>query len=178
MKERSFLLHKVKCYYCGQTFDRDKEEFVKGSERRYAHKKCSENAEEIQSQEDKDKEALEQYIMKLFNIDYITPMIRKQIKQYIEEYHYTYSGIRKALIYFYEVKRGSLEKACQRISIVPYVYQNAYRYYYSLWEAQQRNANKNIQLYIPKVKEIVIPPPTVKVKKRKMFTFLDEEEEG
>lgn len=60
--------------------------------------------------------------------------------------------------------------------IVPYVYQKAYNYYYSLWEAQQKNKEKIIEYYVPKVKEIIIPAPERKVKKRKNFSFLDEEE--
>ena len=42
--------------------------------------------------------------MSLFKTDYIDAKIRKQIKQYREEYNYTYSGIRKALVYFFEIK--------------------------------------------------------------------------
>lgn len=129
------------------------------------------------SQLEKDKQALEDYIMKLFNISYVDPKIRKQIKQFVDEYHYTYSGIHKALIYHYEIKNGDLSKANGGIGIVPYVYQNAYRYYYALWEAQQKNEHKVIQEYVPKVKEIVIPIPQRQIKKRKLFSFLDEEVE-
>ena len=35
-----------------------------------------------------------------------------------------------------------------------------------------------MQEYIPVVKEIVIPIPERKIKKRKLFAFLDEEEEA
>ena len=168
--------HIVKCAICGMSFDANIEPFVKVSSRRYAHQKCSENKEENLSQIEKDKEALDQYIMKLFNITYIDPRIRKQIKQYIEEYHYTYSGVLKALIYHYEIKGGDIDKANGALGIVPYVYQKAYNYYYSLWEAQQKNKEKIIEYYVPKVKEIIIPAPERKVKKRKNFSFLDEEE--
>lgn len=167
--------HIVKCAICGMSFDANVEPFVKVSSRRYAHQKCSENKEENLSQLEKDKEALEQYIMKLFNITYIDPRIRKQIKQYIEEYHYTYSGILKALVYHYEIKGGDIDKANGALGIVPYVYQKAYNYYYSLWEAQQKNKEKIIEHYIPKVKEIIIPVPERKIKKKKNFSFLDEE---
>lgn len=167
--------HIVKCAICGMSFDANVEPFVKVSSRRYAHQKCSENKEENLSQLEKDKEALDQYIMKLFNITYIDPRIRKQIKQYIEEYHYTYSGILKALVYHYEIKGGDIDKANGALGIVPYVYQKAYNYYYSLWEAQQKNKEKIIEHYIPKVKEIIIPVPERKIKKRKNFSFLDEE---
>lgn len=168
--------HIVKCAICGMSFDANVEPFVKVSSRRYAHQKCSENKEENLSQLEKDKEALDQYIMKLFNITYIDPRIRKQIKQYIEEYHYTYSGVLKALVYHYEIKGGDIDKANGALGIVPYVYQKAYNYYYSLWEAQQKNKEKIIEYYVPKVKEIIIPAPERKVKKRKNFSFLDEEE--
>jgi hypothetical protein len=125
--------------------------------------------------EEQDKIALENYIMKMFNTTYIDPRIRKQIKQYVEDYHYTYSGIHKSLTYFYEIKGNSIDKANGGIGIVPYIYQKAYQYYFSLWEAQQKNKDVVIEEYVPIVKEIIIPPPQRKTKKRKLFTFLDEE---
>ena len=74
------------------------------------------------SKRSKDKEELNEYIKKLFKIDYVDARIQKQIKQYVEEYHYSYSGIRKALIYFFEIKGNSIEKSNGGIGIVPYVY--------------------------------------------------------
>lgn len=115
--------------------------------------------------------------MKLFKMSYVDARIRKQINQYVNEYHYTYSGIRKALIYHFEIKGGSVEKANGGIGIVPYVYQNAYNYYLALWQAQQKNQDKVVVEYVPTVKEIVIPRPQRKIKKRDLFTFLDEEVE-
>ena len=34
------MAHNVKCFYCGGSFDRDKEAFVQPSSRRYAHAAC------------------------------------------------------------------------------------------------------------------------------------------
>lgn len=138
---------------------------------------CSLSEEEKKSQEEKDKQDLDEYIIQLLKIDYIDARIRKQIKQYIEEYHYTYSGIKKALVYFYEVKGNNIEKANGGIGIVPYIYRAAYEYYFALWQAQQRNETKDITAYVPVVKEIIIPRPQRKIKKRKLFTFLDEDKE-
>ena len=126
------ISHKVKCYYCGQIFDRDKVPFIQVSKRRYAHKECSMSEDEKKLQENKDREELYDYIMKLFNISFVDPKIQKQIKKYIEENNYTYSGIKKALVYFFEIKGNSVEKANGGIGIVPYVYTQAYNYYYSL----------------------------------------------
>lgn len=150
--------------------------FIQVSKRRYAHKECSISEDEKKIQENKDREELYDYIMKLFNISFVDPKIQKQIKKYIEENNYTYSGIKKALVYFFEIKGNSVEKANGGIGIVPYVYTQAYNYYYSLWLAQQKNEDKIVQEYIPKVKEIVIPIPEKNPRKRKLFSFLDDEE--
>ena len=171
------MAHIVTCVYCKQRFDRDKFPYVQVSARRYAHQECSLTEEQKISKEEQDKIDLENYILKLFKVDYVDARVRKQIKQYREEFNYTYSGIRKALTYFYEVKGHSIEKANGGIGIVPYVYQHAYNYYLALWQAQQKNQDKVLNDYVPRVKEIVIPRPQRKVKKRELFTFLDEEKE-
>lgn len=168
------MAHIVKCLYCEKKFDRDKMPYIQVG-RRYAHKECSLTAEERQTQEEQDKQDLDNYIIQLLKIDYIDARIRKQIKTYIEEHNYTYSGIKKALIYFYEVKGNSIEKANGGIGIVPFIYKDAFNYYYALWQAQQQNKDKIIVDYQPKVIEVVIPRPQRKVKQRQLFTFLDEE---
>jgi hypothetical protein len=170
------MAHIVTCIYCKKKFDRDKYPFVQVANRRYAHVDCSMTEDQKRSKEEVDKEELDAYIMKLFNITFIDPRIRKQIKQYVEEYHYTYSGIRKTLIYFYEIKGNSLEKSNGGIGIVPHVYQKAHNYYLALWQAQQKNENKVVKEFVPTVKEIVIPRPQRNVKQRNLFSFLDEEE--
>ena len=170
------MAHIVTCIYCKHKFDRDKYPFITVSNRRYAHQDCGMSEDQKKSKEAQDKEELEEYIKQLFKISYVDARIQKQIKQYVEEYNFTYSGIRKALIYFFEIKGNSIEKSNGGIGIVPYVYKNAYNYYLALWQAQQKNETKNVEDYIPNVKEIAIPPPQRKVKKRPLFTFLDEEE--
>ena len=80
--------HLVKCAICGLTFDANVESYVKVNSKRYAHQKCSQEKEQNLSQIEQDKKNLEEYIMKLFGTKYIDPRIRKQIKQYIEEYHF------------------------------------------------------------------------------------------
>lgn len=171
------MAHFVKCYYCGGRFDRDKVECVAVNSRRYAHVECSMSETEKLTKEEQDKRELEEYIMKLFKTSYVEPRVQKQIKQYKEEYNYTYSGIKKALIYFFEVKGNSIDKANGGIGIVPYTYQAAFNYYFALWEAQQKNENKIVQEYVPNVKEIIISRPTCRVKKKPYFSFLDEEQE-
>lgn len=114
--------------------------------------------------------------MNLFNYDYVPPRAKKQINHFIQEYNYTYSGMLKALVYFYEIKGGSIEDAHDGIGILPYIYQDAYNYYYNLWLAKQKNEDKELERYKPRVIEVKIAPPKREVYKRKLFTFLDEEE--
>ncbi len=167
--------HLVKCPICGETFDANAVEFVMVG-RRYAHKECVEKKEAAKTQEEKDKESLEQYILKLFNETRISAKIRRQINDYRDKYGYTYSGILKALVYHYEIKNGDISKANNGIGIVEWVYKDAYNYYYALWLANQKNEHKLIEQYVPQVQEVRIPIPQRKVKKRKLFSFLDEEE--
>lgn len=169
-------MHRVKCLYCKEVFDCDKIPFEKPNSTRYAHKTCADKVRAEKTELEKDRENLLNYLKSLFGENFITPRVLKQIKEFIEEYHYTYSGIHKALTYFYEIKGNSTSKANGGIGIVPHVYEHAFRYYYSLWEAKQRNQDKEIEDFVPKTKEIIIPIPQPKIRKRILFSFLDEEE--
>lgn len=186
--------HLVKCKYCGEKFDANIEPFVKPSSNRYAHQQCHDNflaeqekikqkqlekavkEEQKKKKEEPERKDLYDYLDKLFKGTCDWARIGKTIKQFQKDYGYTYSGIKKALIYFYEVKGNSIEKANGNISIVPYVYKQAFDYYYSIWEAKQKNENKQIEEYLPKEKVIIINPPERKIQQQKFFTFLDEEE--
>lgn len=164
----------VKCFYCGESFDANAEPFIKPNSRRYAHKECAEDAEAKKTKEERDKEALEEYIKKLFGIEALTPKINRQIKDYREKNNYSYSGIYKALKYSFEVRGNSIEKANGGIGIVGYVYDQSNLYYRALWEAQQKNEDIKIEKYVLPVREVRIPIPDRKfmVPPRKRFSFL------
>lgn len=85
--------------------------------------------------------------------------------------------MRKALIYFYEVKHGDISKANQGLGILPYIYEDAKRYYYAIWEANQRNKENIVRLetFYPQTKIVKIKMPKRKIKENHLFTFLDEE---
>lgn len=163
----------VTCLYCKKSINKNQDEYIQISNSKYAHLTCS----ELEAKREKtDAEKLDDYIMKLFNYDYVPPRAKKQINNFIQEYNYTYSGMLKALIYFYEIKGGSVEEAHGGVGIIPFIYQDAYNYYYNLWLANQKNQNKELNKYIPQTIEIKIPVPQRKIEKRKLFSFLDEEE--
>jgi hypothetical protein len=171
------VTHFVICPYCKQRFNRDKEPTVQVSAKRYAHKECAEKYEASKSQEERDLETLKEYINKLFNNNYDHAKVQRQLKEYKEKYNYSYSGILKTLVYWYEIKENSLEKANSGIGIVPYIYEQSMQYYYNLYLTQMVNENKNLQDYQTKIKQVEIPPPKSFKPNFKFFHFLDEEED-
>lgn len=167
--------HYVICYYCQEKFNRDEEPFVQVGGRRYAHKECEEKYGQKKTQEEKDLEDLENYIKKLFGESYINARIRKQIKEFRQEYNYSYSGILKTLIYWYDIKGNSIEEANKAIGIVPFIYQQSRDYYYALHLAKLANAGKRIEEYKPRVRSVKIQPPRKEVNKKiKLFNLGDE----
>ena len=169
------MAHMVICTVCGKRFDRDKIQAVKSGARRYAHQSCMPDGELVElPQKDPDLVALEDYIQKLLGKEYNKARVNKQIKEFTTEHDYTYSGILKSLVYFYEVKGNSKDKANGGIGIVPFIYQDAYNYYYDLFVAQSRNQGKDVSEITSKVREISIRPPQRPIAKR-FFNFLDEE---
>lgn len=160
------------CKICGKQFDRNAEQAVIAGPRRYAHQKCLPTGELVpmENQTDPELDKLNNYIVNLLGKDYNAARVKKQIKDFKEQ-GMSYSGMLKSLIYFYEVKGNSKEKANGGIGIVPFVYKDAYNYYYDLFMAQQRNENK--KPFIERVREIIIKPPKVE-KPVKLFD-LDKE---
>lgn len=172
------MAHNVKCAICGKSFDRDKIQSVKYGARRYAHQACYPQGEIVPlliKEEDPDKKVLMDYIKKIYGDNANWARIQQQIKKYINEDGYSYSGILKSLIYWTEVKKMPIKQDYGAIGIVPFIYKQAYNYYYSLFLAQNANVGKNIKEIVSKEREVTIDPPRIKEKKR-LFTFLEEDE--
>ena len=163
----------VKCAYCQKPLSKKDTDCIMIGNGKYVHADCQELE---QNREKTDKEQLEEYIKQLFGTTYIDPRVRNQIKKFIDDYNYTYSGIRKALIYHYEIKGGDKSKANGGIGIVPYKYLEAFNYYYALWQAQQTNQDKVISDYVPQIVEVTIPIPAKENKMKRLFSFLDKDE--
>ena len=166
------MSHIVKCAICQKTFDRDKIQAVKHGASRDSHYECEPTGEKVPLvKKDEDLQKLLEYINILFKGQQNQAKVNQSIKKFHSELGYSYSGIQKALYYFYEIKHNSIDKANGGISIVPFVYKDAYNYYYDLFMAQQRNENK--KPFIERVREIIIKPPKVE-KPVKLFD-LDKE---
>lgn len=164
----------AKCFYCGEQFDRNQEEWIAVNARRYAHKSCHNKAQAEKTQDEKDYEALVNYIKKVFGYTTISAKISRQITDYKREYNFTYSGMLKALTWWFDVKKNTTENTNGGIGILPYIYNDAKTYYYGLFLAQNANIGKTIQT---KVEEIEIPPPQVYVQPPRLFKLEEEENE-
>lgn len=163
----------VKCLYCGEQFDRISEPNVKIG-RRYAHKACYEAQDQETLKAEKDKNDFYEYIKQIYGPKYDFVLISKQAENYIKQYDFTYSGMLKSLKWFYEIKGNSKEGSNGGIGIIPYIYEEAKKYYYNIYLAQQRN--KDVEGYRLEVKEIVIASPRIFIAPPKLFDLGDEEE--
>lgn len=170
------MAHIVKCTVCGEKFDRDKIQAVKVGARRYAHYRCMPDGElvPLTNPIDEDLIALEKYIAELLGDGYNVARVKKQIKEYKEQYGYSYSGMLKTLIWFYEIKGNSKEKAQGGIGIIPFVYKDALNYYYSIYIANLDNESL-VKKFKQEIKEITIQSPEVARRPIKMFNAGEDE---
>ena len=77
--------------------------------------------------------------------------------------------MQKTLYWFYEIKNNPIEKAKGSIGIIPYIYKEAYDYFYNIYLAQE--VNKEQVLYTPESKNVVIPPPVAVQPEKKYFNI-------
>ena len=125
-----------------------------------------------------DKEALTDYIQQLYGNKANWALIMKQLKEYEKDKDYTYSGMKRTLQYVYEIKKMSIDDSNGGIGIIPFQYQEAYEYFYDIW-VKKENIKNSLSPKILHPEEVIIKikEPQLKPKKRKIFTFLDEEVE-
>ena len=171
------MAHIVKCAICGKQFDRDKIQAVEHGARRYSHYECEPNGKLVplpeKPKEDEDLTKLKDYISLKYGDKANWVLITKQIKDFHENKKYSYSGMLKSLIYFYDVKNNLVEKSNGGIGIIDYTYNDAYNYYLGIFMAQQKT---NVD-FNPIIKEYTIPLPKAQTLKKKLLDWgIDNEE--
>lgn len=98
---------------------------------------------------------LMKFICELYGFKDCPFAIQKQINKQVTEHGYSYKEIARALAFYVEIKKGQLEQK-YGIAIVPYVMDEARRYYAKLeqqineqkQQAEQTKANKKEQRII------------------------------
>lgn len=171
--------HYVKCLYCGKKFDAKPNEedivWFKPRSNRYAHIECKEQQSEEDNAEAKAFDELYRYVKKEQGENFNFVQFQRVTDAWKKDYNYTYSGMLKSLLYFYEVKGNSKEKFKEgSIGIIPFCYVQAYNYYYGIYLASQRAGTGTYNSEAKR--EITIDAPAAKVKPPKLFN-LDMEDE-
>lgn len=133
----------VKCPYCGRLFYREDVDFVQIG-RRYAHRECYENATKIHD-----------LMQHLLGETYSRTKIESQIKSMVEKEGYSLLAIYNTLIYWYEIKKASIEKANGGIGIVPYIYPEYIKYVQQQENIALINKGKNIKDFIKEEKIVI-----------------------
>lgn len=89
--------------------------------------------------EAQDFQKLTEIICALFNIDALTPLMRRQIKQYKDEYGFTLSGICKTVDYCYRLADPPMKPMLDRgIAPVCYLYDEAKTFYKKLYDVKRQ----------------------------------------
>ena len=163
----------VKCLICGELIDRNSTECIKASSTRYAHRACVADRPEII-----EKTEFFDYVSQLFGKQYDHRKTVKLAEKYMKDYpDWTWSGMKKAIWYFYEKKHGNKKEACGSIGILPYIYQSALTYFYELYMAELSANSLTDEQIKTETREITISEPVFNTAKRKAKIIEFEEDE-
>jgi hypothetical protein len=149
------MAHLVKCLYCGQQFDTDKEEWVKPNARRYAHKHCAEKSggeliNTVHNIEEKGNNNDHRIFFDCINsvckgrceVDWA--VVTKEEKRLLKE-GYTLSGLTKTFYYVYEVIKQPLPEKVNMLFILERYFDEAKEYYKNVFFINKKN-KENIHL--------------------------------
>ena len=138
----------VQCRICKQRFDRkdpnlvEGVDYVKPSERMYYHKKCYEEyqASKLDIHASMADEiwfsAAWDFLRKELKYSFNFVKVRKQWDSFLKN-KLTAKGMYFALKYFYEIKKGDVEKSENGIGIIPHIYADSCEYWF---EREKRTA--------------------------------------
>lgn len=169
------MARSVKCLYCEQQFYRENEDYVQVSGR-YAHKHCY----EVYLQKQEYRQQIHQRMQKYCGTSYSAARINKQLKNFVEEKHFTEEGILNTIIYWFEIRGEDPEKSYGGIGIVPYVYNDAQRYFKQKQENEEKfkrldkeKINKEIENRDNKEREVCGKRPKIIRPRRVNYFDLD-----
>lgn len=116
------MARKVKCPECGTFNDKENTVYDNG---RYYCKICYKN----KKHEADDYKSLIAYVCELYQIEAPTGWMLKQIRDFKEQFHYSYKGMKTTLHYFYEIQEGNDPMDSLGVGIIPFVYDEAKKFY-------------------------------------------------
>lgn len=157
------MARKVKCPTCKTLNDKENTEKL---DNRYYCLECAEKRKVEKNRNIDDWDELFEYICDLYDIDVLTGMMFKQIKDFRTDYNYTNKGMYLTLKYYYEILDNEV-KDNTGLGIIPYYYDRAKQHYIDILEVKKHLKNFEIdeQTNIVKIKNIDIK----EIKKRKQL---------
>lgn len=147
------------CKSCGEPVDKGLNNFTKNY-KGYYHNECY----EVIQLENQHRTELNEYISKLYNVEFPTGWMLKQIKEYKEKRNYKYKGMELTLRYMYEVERlNKLDAHQAGLGMIPYYYEKAKQYY-----VEMKSVASSAKDYVidNEVETVYMKPPEKKKKKR------------
>ena len=156
------------CEFCHTAIPVGQEVTLPGD--RFAHIDC--HAKD-NSQDKSDYNQLFEYIKAVYDESFVDPAKQKSIKNMIEEFGFTHSGIHGTLVYLYDILKKRPEDS-NYLGIVPWYYTEAKEYFTNKAKVNAENAKKDIENYKPK-QIVVKTKERERVIQKKKFSVLDEE---
>lgn len=153
----------VKCLYCGEEFNKDKEPCEK-IKNRYIHLNCFVLYEE----DSKYKNEIHRKCKELFGDGYSVTRINKQLKTYIDE-GLSYKDIYEAVLYWYDIKNGDVSKSNNGIGIIGYIISESKAYYKRKAEIETNTKDIDFKDYIGETEHFTVKRTPIKKPKRVKF---------
>jgi hypothetical protein len=168
------MAKKVKCPMCKTLNNR--EDTVTISNRYYCVE-CADKREEEKARNKDNWDELFDYICDLYNIDTLTGLMFKQIKDFRDNYNYTNKGMYLTLKYYYETLDNEV-KDNTGLGIIIYYYEQAKQHFIESKEVKKHLGEFEIDehINIVKIKKIDIDDYEYKKQLSLDDTTWDEEE--
>jgi len=159
------MSRKVKCPSCSTLNDKENTQKL---DNRYYCIMCAEKRIKEKAKHTDGWDELYNYICKLYNIDKLTGLMFKQIKDFRDNYEYKNKGMYLTLKYYYEVL-GNEVKEDTGLGIIVYYYEKALKHWVEV-KAIEKHTDSfelNEQVKVVKIKDIRIN----ELKNRKQLSF-------
>lgn len=144
----------VKCYgYCNEKHPRSTMQKI--GTQNYCPQCYDKKKKEVE-----DRELLFNCIKSVFNLNFPTGQMLRQIKQYREERNYTYKNIAFTIKYIVQVKNMQLQTK-YGIALVPHLYDEMLDYYKKLEQRKKSMTGEEV-----KTRKIFIEPPKLRDNKK------------
>lgn len=115
----------------------------------------------VSEEEFADKKKVCEFLKQLTGAD-ISIKAYSVMDKYKEKFNLTYKGIYQALVYFYDIKGNPLKADNDGIGIVPYIYEEANRFFESTSKTQAVNVENSNDITNMYQKRVVRIKPPVK----------------